>query len=59
MTRKCKVRNWPLARFAASVRAQAKRRGVKLTPAAIKQAYDDGLTVQFAVTSLAGAATAK
>lgn len=54
MTRKCKVRNWTLAKFTASVRAQAKRRGVKLTPAAIKQAYDDGLTVRFAIAHAEG-----
>lgn len=54
MTRKAKVRNWPLDKFAASVKKQCKRRGVKMDAVAIKAAYDGGLTVRFAVASAGG-----
>lgn len=55
MTKRCKTRNWPLAKFEQSVRATCKRRKLKAIPAAaIKKAYADGLTVRYTVATMGG-----
>ncbi|MCC6888517.1 MAG: hypothetical protein IT536_08295 [Hyphomicrobiales bacterium] len=52
MTKKVSKRGWSFEKFAASVKAEAKRLNVKLNATKLRKAYEDGLTVRYAVASL-------